>query len=166
MYDDVTFELVAKPAPEELAAFYERQSHPTTQSLEKLEGMMANTFCFVSARRNGELIGIARGVTDGIEGRLIECKLDPAYQGPACVTRTDGRIEHDSSDIAREMATLVMEALRAAGVERITTMAYATEVDFCEELGFKTIRGMVAMARTAEAPWPTREATSTSAVSG
>ena len=165
MYEDVTLDVGDKPDPDELVAFYERQGHPTTHSREKLERMIANTCCFVSARRDGELIGMARGVTDGIEGRLIECKLDPAYQGPACVTKTDGRIEHDSGDIAREMAILVMEALRDAGVERITTMAYGTEVDFCEELGFKKVRGMVALEWAADTPLPERGAASTSVVS-
>ena len=96
MFNDIEFETTTRPDPAELLAFYERQHHPTTRSLEKLQRMLDNTFCLVTARRNGELIGLARGVTDGLWGRIAECKLDPAYQGPACVTRTDGRIEHDS----------------------------------------------------------------------
>ena len=142
---DVEFESLARPDPGELLAFYERQGHPTTQVREKLERMMANTFCFVVARYRGELVGLARGVTDGLWGRLAECKLDPTGQGPACVTRTDGRIEHDSAGIAREMAVLVIEALRKSGVERIDVLAYGTEEDFCEELGFKKMGGVVPM---------------------
>ena len=92
VFEDIDFETMAKPDPGELLDFYVRQNHETTQSREKLKRMMDNTLCFVTARRNGELIGLARGVTDGLWGRLAECKLDPAYQGPACVTRKDGRI--------------------------------------------------------------------------
>lgn len=165
MYDDVQYELMAKPDPNELMRFYERQRHTTTHSREKLERMVENTLCFVAARRNGELIGLARGVTDGVWGRLLECKLDPAYQGPACVTKTDGRVEHDSSGIAREMAILVMEALRSAGAERVDTLAYGTEVDFCEELGFKKIHGMVALEWKADTPLPLRGVVATSGVS-
>lgn len=142
-YEDITYETMSKPDPEELHAFYERQQHPTTGSREKLKRMMDNTHCFVAARRKGEIIGIARGVTDGLWGRLAECKLDPAYQGPACVTKTDGRIEHDEAGIAKRMALMVIEALRNYGVERIDALAYGTEVDFCEELGFKKMRGLV-----------------------
>ena len=145
MFEDIEFETTTKPDPEELRSFYARQSHETTQAREKLQRMMDNTFCFVTARRRGELIGLARGVTDGLWGRLAECKLDPAYQGPACVTKKDGRIEHDSAGIAREMATRVIEALRRSGVERIDALAHGTEVDFCEELGFKKMRGVVPM---------------------
>ncbi len=145
MFDDIEFETMAKPDPEELLAFYARQSHSTTQRREKIQGMLDNTFCMVTARRNGELIGFARGVTDGLWGRLAECKLDPAYQGPACITRKDGRIEHDAGGVAREMARRVLEALRSSGVERIDALAYGTEVDFCEELGFKKLRGVVPM---------------------
>ncbi|MEK6797951.1 MAG: hypothetical protein AABZ12_03210 [Planctomycetota bacterium] len=146
----------AKPAAEELLAFYAKQQHATTYSREKLRRMLDNTFCMVTARRNGELIGFARGVTDGLWGRLAECKLDPAYQGPACVTRKDGRIEHDSEGIAREMAVRVIEALRAFGAERIDAVAYGTEVDFCEELGFKKLRGVSALELTAVSPAPAR----------
>ena len=141
--EDIQFESMMKPDPQELLTFYERQGHPTTHVREKLERMMSNTFCFVAARRDGELIGMARGVTDGLWGRLAECKLDPAYQGPACITKKDGRIEHDSAGIARQMAVLVIKALRESGVERIDALAYGTEVDFCEELGFKKMPGVV-----------------------
>ena len=145
MWDDIQYESMAKPDIDELVEFYNRQNHATTQSRDKLRRMMENTFCVVSARRSGQLIGIARGVTDGLWGRLAECKLDPAYQGPACITRTDGRIEHDSEGIGAEMARRVIDALRGYGVERIDALAYGTEVDFCEELGFRKMRGVVAL---------------------
>ncbi len=152
--EDIEFETMAKPDPDELLAFYKRQRHQTTEARAKLQRMMDRTFCFVTARRDGELIGLARGVTDGLWGRLAECKLDPAYQGPACVTHTDGRIEHDSAGIACEMASRVIRALREYGVERIDVLAYGTEVDFCEELGFKKLRGVAAMELHAAAPQP------------
>lgn len=162
MLNDIEFETMAKPDPGELSAFYRRQRHETTQSPPRLQRMMDNTFCFVTARRSGELIGIARGVTDGLWGWLAECKLDPAYQGPACVTRTNGRIEHDSQGIAAEMARLVIEALRKYGVERIDALAYGTEEDFCEELGFHKMRGVVPMELPIDAPVPAQQAVSVS----
>ena len=150
MFDDIQFDATLKPKPEELSAFYARQNHASTQSPEKLQRMLDNTFCVVSARRHGELVGFARGVTDGLGGRLAECKLDPAYQGPACVTRKDGRIEHDAYGIAREMARRVIASLRAYGAERIDAITYGTEVDFCEELGFKRVRGVEVMELSPE----------------
>ena len=164
VFEDIEFETMAKLDPQELLSFYSRQNHETTRSREKLKRMMDNTLCFVTARRNGELIGLARGVTDGLWGRLAECKLDPAYQGPACVTRKDGRIEHDSAGIAREMACRVIESLRKFGVERIDALVYGTEVDFCEELGFRKWRGLVAMELGADAPLPQRALASSNAV--
>jgi len=154
MPGEITFDTHAELDPNELLAFFKRQHHETTHSLDKLRRMLESAFCCVTARRDGELIGFARGVTDGVWGRLVDCKLDPACQGPACVTRTDGRIEHDAEGIAREMARLVIEALRAYGVERIEVLAYGTEVDFCEELGFSKITGMVPLALPAEKPVP------------
>jgi predicted N-acetyltransferase YhbS len=129
----------------ELASFYTSQQHDTTQSSTKLRGMLERSCCVVTARSNGALIGVARGTTDGVNGYLAECKLDPGYQGPAAVTRTDGRIEHDERGIAREMAIRVLEALRDQGVERIHVLAYGTEVDFCEELGFRKLGGLTAL---------------------
>lgn len=151
MFQDVTFEAKVKPDPAELSAFYARQQHSATQSPEKLRRMLDNTFCVVTARRGGELIGFARGLTDGMSGRLAECKLDPAYQGPACVTRKQGRIEHDAYGIAREMAYRVIATMREYGVEKIDAIAYGTEVDFCEELGFRKTRGVEVMELSAQA---------------
>lgn len=130
---------------QELQAFYQRQQHATTASAEKLHDMLERSHCVVVAREDGTLIGLARGVTDGLRGYLAECKLDPQYQGPAAVTRTDGRIEHDDRGIARELAVRVLNSLRDAGVERIDVTAYGTEEDFCRELGFRPLRGAVTM---------------------
>jgi hypothetical protein len=91
-------------AADELLGFYERQGHATSGDRTRLARMIDQAFCFVTARVDGELVGMARGVTDGVDGYLAECKLDPAFQGPACITRKDGRIEHDSEGIAAEMA--------------------------------------------------------------
>lgn len=164
MFEEIEFETMAKPDPEELLSFYERQHHPTTHERDKLQRMLDCTFCFVTARRHGELIGIGRGVTDGLRGWLAECKLDPACQGPACVTKTDGRIEHDSQGIAFEMARRIVKALRDHGAEKITVLAYGTEEDFCEELGFRKVRGMVAMELPADAPAPPQRTASPVAV--
>ena len=146
MIDGIEFATNEALSPDELVQFYEKLHHETTRSREKLECMLEQAFCIVTARRDGDLIGIARGVTDGLTGRLAECKLDPVYQGPACITKTDGRVEHDSEGIAAEMARRVVVALRAYGVETIEVKAYGTEVDFCEDMGFRPVRGVVMMA--------------------
>ena len=136
--------------PEELTDFYRQLSHDIAARPEQIRKMMANSAAFVTARVNGKLVGIARGVCDGLRGYLTECKLDPVYQGPAAVTRTDGRIEHDTNGIAKEMARRVLEAMYAGGVQRVDTVAYGTEVDFCEELGFKRAAGLVGVTMRAE----------------
>lgn len=138
----------------ELTEFYTQQRHRITSSPEKLRRMLDSSFCFVTARRAGRLIGMARGVTDGFNGQLAECKLDIDFQGPGAVTHIDGRIEHDESDIAMEMATRVIDSLRENGVERIHVLAYGTEVDFCEELGFHKVGGMVALEMDTTAAVP------------
>ncbi|HNO79265.1 MAG TPA: hypothetical protein PKN33_14545 [Phycisphaerae bacterium] len=130
---------------EELVRFYERVDHPIVGDPARISRMVDQTFCFVTARLDGELVGIARGVTDGLNGYLAECKLDPSLQGPACVTKTDGRIEHDLAGVAKAMATRVVEELRSDGADRIQVLAYGTEVDFCEELGFRRATGMVVL---------------------
>lgn len=129
----------------ELAAFYQRLQHDIAAQPRQIERMMANSAEFITARADGELIGIARGITDGLRGYLTECKLDPRFQGPGAVTRTDGRIEHDQHGIAGEMARRVLERMQGEGVERIDVLAWGTEVDFLEELGFRRHGGLVGM---------------------
>ena len=53
MFEGVEFEEMAKPGVDELAAFYERQAYKATESREKLRRMLENTFCCVTARRDG-----------------------------------------------------------------------------------------------------------------
>ena len=143
--EGIVFDATHEPEPAELMRFYDRQQHATTQSVDKLSRLIAESFCLVTARKDGQLIGLARGVTDGVRGQLVECKLDPSWQGPGCVTHTDGRIEHDSAGIAREMAWQVIEAFGKHGVERVDVIAHETEEDFCRELGFKRAGGLIAM---------------------
>jgi len=136
--------------PDELTGFYRQLKHDIAAQPDQIRKMMANSAAFVAARVDGKLIGVARGVCDGLRGYLTECKLDPAYQGPAAVTRTDGRIEHDTHGIAREMACRVLDAMYAEGVQRVDVVAWGTEVDFCEELGFKRQGGLVGMTMRAK----------------
>ena len=146
MSNDIKYELVDRIDVNELMAFYDAQGCVMPQSVDKLSKMIDNSVCFVTARdSSGQVIGIARGVADGLRGYLTECKLDPAVQGPGAVTHIDGRIEHDQYGIARQMAEHVIQALANLGCERIDAYAYGTEVDFCEELGFKRAAGIVPM---------------------
>ena len=152
----IAYQVVSPESPgqvdvDELLEFYRRQRHATTATTAKLSEMIARSHCFVSAREDGRLIGIARGVTDGIRGYLTECKLDPALQGPAAITRRDGRIEDDRSGIAAEMARRVLMSMAESGVKRIDVLAWGTEVDFCEELGFKRQGGLVGLTMPATA---------------
>jgi hypothetical protein len=142
----VKCEVVEKMDVSELKAFYDAQGSMMPQSIDKLSRIVDNSVCFVTARdAGGRLIGIARGLADGVRGYLTECKLDPAMQGPGAVTHIDGRIEHDQFGIARQMADRVIDSLAGMGCERIDAAAYGTEVDFCEELGFRRAAGVVPM---------------------
>lgn len=132
---------------DELKAFYRRLNHPVHAQPDAIARMMSNSTVFVTVRNeHGDLVGIARGVSDGLRGYLTECKLDPELQGPAAITRKDGRIEDDQYGIAAELARRVLEKMFADGVQRVDTLAWGTEVDFAEELGFKRQGGLVALA--------------------
>jgi hypothetical protein len=147
---EVVYGSGAEVTPEELTEFYGRLHHDIAAQPEQIRQMAANSAAFVTARVDGRLIGLARGVCDGLRGYLTECKLDPSFQGPAAVTRTDGRIEHDTNGIATQMARRVLDAMYAHGVQRVDAVAYGTEVDFCEELGFRRGHGLVGMTMRAE----------------
>ena len=49
------------------------------------------------------------------------------------------------------MAERAIGTLKESGVERISVSAYGTEVDFCEELGFRRRHGIEAMELAVEA---------------
>jgi hypothetical protein len=138
-------------AADELLGFYERQGHATSGDRTRLARMIDQAFCFVTARVDGELVGMARGVTDGVDGYLAECKLDPAFQGPACITRKDGRIEHDSEGIAAEMARRVFPRWRITAWIGFACWPTARKWTFCEEQGFKRVSGMALLERAARA---------------
>ena len=141
--------------PQELSAFYRRLRHDIAARPQQIRKMMASSAAFVTAHVDGKLIGIARGVCDGLRGYLTECKLDPGYQGPAAVTRTDGRIEHDTNGIAAERARRVLVKMYAGGIQRVDVVAWGTEVDFLEELGFRRQGGLVGMTMRAD-DWSAR----------
>ncbi|RMF76994.1 MAG: GNAT family N-acetyltransferase [Planctomycetota bacterium] len=147
----ITYSGVQDVTAAELADFYRRLQHEIAARPEQIEQMISNSQAFVVARDDGRLIGLARGLCDGVRGYLTECKLDPAYQGPAAVTRTDGRIEHDQAGIAAQMAQRVLAALADLGAQRIDALAWGTEVDFCEELGFRRQGGLVGLTMPASA---------------
>ncbi|QOJ15397.1 MAG: hypothetical protein HRU75_12460 [Planctomycetia bacterium] len=136
--DDVT--------PGEVIDLYRRVNHSLPIGEGQVRAMMTQSDAFVTARSGGRLVGFARGVCDGARGFFTECKLDPACQGPGAVTRTDGRIEHDSYGIAAEMARRVLMTMHDAGVSRIDVVAWGTEVDFLQELGFKRQGGLIGMS--------------------
>lgn len=131
--------------PAELAEFYRRVKFDLDARPDQIRRMLSSSAALVTARVGGELIGLARGLNDGVRGYLTECKLDPAFQGPAAVTRTDGRIEHDTAGVAAEMARRILDKLFADGVQRVDVVAWGTEEDFLAELGFRRSRGMVGM---------------------
>lgn len=136
--------------PAEIVDFYRRVQHDLSADAAQIQRMLSASTGFVTARANGQLIGIARGLVDGTRGFFAECKLDPAWQGPAAVTRRDGRIEHDENGIAEQMARRVLDALKAAGAQRIDVLAWGTEVDFLEELGFRKPGGLVGLTLKAD----------------
>lgn len=136
--------------PGEIADFYRRVQHDLSAAPAQIQRMIAGSTGFVTARADGKLIGIARGLVDGTRGFFAECKLDPAYQGPGAVTRRDGRIEHDENGIAVAMARRVLDALTHAGATRVDVLAWGTEVDFLEELGFRRSGGLVGLTLKAD----------------
>lgn len=147
---EIVYGTGADTTAEELTAFYAALGHELHALPEHIENMKANSAVFVTARAGGQLIGLARGISDGVRGYLTECKLDPRYQGPAAVTRRDGRVEHDTEGIAAELARRVLGKMFADGVQRVDTLAWGTEEDFAEELGFKRNGGLVALTLHAD----------------
>lgn len=142
---NVKYGTATDTTPAEIIDLYGRVKHPVAVAAAQVQAMIAHSDAFVTAHVDGQLIGFARGVCDGARGFFTECKLDPVYQGPAAITRTDGRIEHDTYGIAAEMGRQVLSRMSALGVSRIDVVAWGTELDFLQELGFKKQGGLIGM---------------------
>lgn len=141
----ITYGTAADVSRDEIAEFFARVEPEGQPSSGRLDAMLQHSAAFVTARADGRLVGIARGITDGLHGYFTDCKLDPAYQGPAAISHTGGRIEDDTYGIAAEMSRRVLDQLAEGGATRVDVLAWGTEVDFLESLGFKRQGGLVGL---------------------
>lgn len=141
----ITYGTAADVSRDEVAEFFARIEPGGQPGPRQLEALLENSAAFVTARADGRLVGIARGITDGLHGYFTDCKLDPAYQGPAAISHSGGRIEDDTYGIAAEMSRRVLEQLAEGGAMRVDVIAWGTEVDFLESLGFKRQGGLVGL---------------------
>ena len=104
-------------APEELAEFYQRLGHAIAARPEQIARMLGSSAVFVTARDGKRLIGVARGLCDGLRGYLTECKLDPDYQGEAAVTQllSEAKVVETSGEAEIRSLTARRDAVSRRG---------------------------------------------------
>ncbi len=138
--------IVCEPLKQgELYAFYKRNNiceegygEETSELPLKHEGV------WITAYDDGELIGFARALYDGLHGMIMEVDLDLRFQ-----SRNDFYngcfIETDPHGIAKNMATALLKELRRRGCHYFSSIVYqdSLEKDFFRSLGFRENTGHV-----------------------
>ena len=122
----------------ELFRFYERNNICEAEyGQERAEVVLQHEGVWVAAYDQGELIGFARALFDGLHGEIMEVCLDLRYQEEnkfenGCF------VESDPHGIAQAMAVALLKELRARGCCFFQIYEYedSNAAAFLESLGF------------------------------
>ena len=104
---------------------------------ELSEVVLQHEGVWVAAYDNGELVGFARALHDGLQGVIMEIDLDLRYQSEN--TFQNGCfIESDPHAIAKDMVLALLKELRTRGCYFFSIVIFedATEKEFYKSLGF------------------------------
>ena len=126
-----------------LYAFYKRNGIcEAGYGSEVSETVLKHPCVTVGAFRNGELIGFARALFDGLSAIIVEFSLDLRFQdtnelGNGCF------IDSDPHGIAKRMGEALLADLRSRGCYFFSISVWsAGEKDFYTALGFRENKGV------------------------
>jgi hypothetical protein len=139
---DVEVKLNPRIARGALHAFYARNNICEAAYGPKMAATVLRHPCVsVGAFRNGELIGFARALFDGLSATIVEFCLDLRFQG-SNGARNGCFVDSDPHGIARRMAKGLLRELRRRGCRFFSiTVWSAGEQAFYRTLGFKENKG-------------------------
>jgi ribosomal protein S18 acetylase RimI-like enzyme len=122
----------------ELYAFYKR-NHICEEGYgkERSEIVLKHEGVWVAVYADGDLIGFARALHDGLHGQIMEIDLDLRYQTENAF-RNGCFVESDPHGIAGEMAAALLKELRRRGCCFFSAVIYegSAEKEFYRSLGF------------------------------
>lgn len=126
MTAEIELSIVKEADPAEVLALYRHpgwwQTDENPQYLETVLGIMANSFCFVTARLNGKLIGMGRAISDGVSDAYIQDVV--VYS------------EFRGQGIGAKIVAKLVEFLRSNDIQWIGLISEPGHEDFYERLGF------------------------------
>ena len=130
---------VCQPVKEgELYEFYKR-NHICEEGYGRQlsEAPLKHEGVWVAAYDNGQLIGFARALHDGLRGEIMEINLDLRYQGENSF-QNGCFVESDPQGIARRVAVSLLKELRRRGCYFFPAVLYKddAEKEFYESFGF------------------------------
>ena len=135
MKDEIELSIVKEADPAEILALYRHpgwwQTDDNPQYLTTVQGIVANSFCFVTARLNGKLVGMGRAISDGCSDAYIQDVV--VYS------------EFRGQGIGGRIVAKLVEFLRAKGIQWIGLISEPGHEDFYERLGFARMQDYTPM---------------------
>jgi len=109
--------------------------HPTPEDADTIARLVAGSHCFVTAVRDGRIVGMGRAISDGISD---------AYIQDVVVLPT-----HRRRGVGRRIVTTLVDRLIDDGVAWIGLVAEGASHRFYQSLGFQPLNRMTPMRYTA-----------------
>ncbi|HNU53735.1 MAG TPA: GNAT family N-acetyltransferase [Candidatus Syntrophosphaera sp.] len=135
MKEEIELRIVKEADPAEILALYRHpgwwQTDDNPQYLTMVQGIVANSFCFVTARLNGKLVGMGRAISDGCSDAYIQDVV--VYS------------EFRGQGIGGRIVAKLVEFLRAKGIQWIGLISEPGHEDFYERLGFARMQDYTPM---------------------
>jgi len=130
--------ICAPPKKGDLYDFYKRNGIcEEGYGQERSEVVLTHEGVWVAAYDEGQLIGFARALEDGLHAEIVEVSLDLRYQAENKF-QNGCFIESDPHGIARDMAVALLKELRRRGCFFFSFVVFedAAEKEFYQSLGF------------------------------
>jgi hypothetical protein len=122
---------------EELWLFYlENNCCETRYPMARATSVLPRCAAVVTARDHGKLVGIARAISDGLSAQVMELSVALSHQGPRARHGTAAVVEDDPYGVGRRLARVLVDVLRAQGVDWIEGVAWKGELATYEAAGF------------------------------
>jgi len=122
-------------------------------SSERATSVLAKSDVIVTARDRGKLVGLARAITDGLSGSIMELSVALSHQGEQATNQTGALVEDDAFGVGRRLAEVLVNALVARGVDFIDGSVYESEVETYQKAGFSINTGHLVMYLDRRPPW-------------
>jgi hypothetical protein len=141
--DDISIVVRPTITPDELFAFYvENNICEKGFGKEVAARVLDHSDLIVGAFEGDRLVGLVRGMFDGLSAQIVEFDLALKYQGEGLKFANGSLIERDPAGLGKRLGKTAIKELLAMGAFFISATAFAeVEESFYRSLGFQLNQG-------------------------